>query len=155
MNASPKIFLFSARVLLSITGCAKIWSSFGAAKVLELSEPVFNFEFRHLLMAVGFIELGVAAVCLLSKNYKLTSILTLWLATNFVVYRFSLMWVGYHKPCPCLGNLTDALHISPHTADTAMKIILGYLLLGSYGTLFWLWRQMTQDLAGRATLALK
>jgi hypothetical protein len=40
-----------------------------------------------------------------------------------------------------MGNLTDALHIPPQTADTAMKIILAYLLLGSYGTLFWLWRQ--------------
>jgi hypothetical protein len=37
--------------------------------------------------------------------------------------------------------LTDALHIKPETADTAMKIILAYLLIGSYGSLFWLWRQ--------------
>jgi hypothetical protein len=43
--------------------------------------------------------------------------------------------------CPCLGNLTDALHITPQTADTAMKIILTYLLIGSYASLFWLWRQ--------------
>jgi cbb3-type cytochrome oxidase subunit 3 len=35
----------------------------------------------------------------------------------------------------------DALHIPPQTADTAMKIILAYLLLGSYAMLFWLWRQ--------------
>jgi hypothetical protein len=40
-----------------------------------------------------------------------------------------------------LGNLTDALHISPQTGDIAMKIILAYLLIGSYATLFWLWRQ--------------
>jgi cbb3-type cytochrome oxidase subunit 3 len=40
-----------------------------------------------------------------------------------------------------LGNLTDALHIPPQAADTAMKIILAYLLIGSYATLFWLWRQ--------------
>jgi hypothetical protein len=51
------------------------------------------------------------------------------------------MLVGYHKPCSCLGNLTDALHIPPPMADTAMKIILAYLLIGSYATLFWLWRQ--------------
>ena len=40
-----------------------------------------------------------------------------------------------------MGNLTDALHIPPQTADTAMKIILAYLLIGSYASLFWLWRQ--------------
>jgi hypothetical protein len=49
--------------------------------------------------------------------------------------------MGYHKPCNCLGNLTDALHIPLQTADTAMKIVLGYLLIGSYAILFWLWRQ--------------
>ena len=48
---------------------------------------------------------------------------------------------GATAHCDVLGNLTDALHISPQTADTAMKIILGYLLVGSYGLLFWLWRQ--------------
>jgi hypothetical protein len=64
-----------------------------------------------------------------------------WLSTSFLIYRFGLVWAGYHKPCPCLGNLTDALHIPPQTADTAMKIILAYLLIGSYATLFWLWRQ--------------
>jgi cbb3-type cytochrome oxidase subunit 3 len=40
-----------------------------------------------------------------------------------------------------MGNLADALHIPPQIADTAMKIILAYLLIGSYATLFWLWRQ--------------
>jgi len=40
-----------------------------------------------------------------------------------------------------MGNLTDALHIPPQIADTAMKIILAYLLIGSYASLFWLWRQ--------------
>ena len=32
----------------------------------------------------------------------------------------------------------DALHIPPQVADMAMKIILAYLLIGSYATLFWL-----------------
>jgi hypothetical protein len=41
----------------------------------------------------------------------------------------------------CLGNLTYALNISPQKADTAMKIILAYLLIGSYASLSWLWRQ--------------
>jgi hypothetical protein len=40
-----------------------------------------------------------------------------------------------------MGYFTDALHIPPQTADTVMKIILAYLLIGSYATLFWLWQQ--------------
>ncbi|MGH7977270.1 MAG: hypothetical protein ACREC8_11490, partial [Limisphaerales bacterium] len=64
-----------------------------------------------------------------------------WLATNFFIYRLGLIHIGYHKPCSCLGTLTDALHIPAQTADTAMKIILAYLLIGSYTALLWLWRQ--------------
>jgi cbb3-type cytochrome oxidase subunit 3 len=39
------------------------------------------------------------------------------------------------------------LHIPPQTADTAMKIILAYLLIGSYATLFWLWRQQKREIS--------
>jgi hypothetical protein len=38
-----------------------------------------------------------------------------------------------------LGSLTDSLHIPPENADIVLKIILAYLLIGSYGILFHLW----------------
>lgn len=83
-------------------------------------------------------ELTVALVCFFANRMAAQVGLLAWLATNLVVYRLGLIWLG-QKPCSCLGNLTDALHIPPQIADTTMKIILGYLLLGSYTTLFWLW----------------
>jgi hypothetical protein len=49
-----------------------------------------------------------------------------------------------------MGNLTDALHISPQVADTAIKIILVYLLLGSYAALFWLWLQRKKALKAKS-----
>jgi hypothetical protein len=90
---------------------------------------------------VGGIEVAVALVCIFSKRTWLPAGLVAWLATGFLAYRIGLVAVGYHRPCSCMGNLTDALHIPPQTADTAMKIILAYLLIGSYASLFWLWRQ--------------
>jgi len=54
-----------------------------------------------------------------------------------VVYRLGLWWMHWHRPCSCLGNLTDALHISPQVADNVMKVLLAYLLIGSYGLLIW------------------
>jgi hypothetical protein len=93
------------------------------------------------MLAVGVMELVVAMLCFFSRSIQLAVSCVAWLATNFLLYRFGFAWMGYHKPCSCLGNLTDALHIPPQTADTAMKIILAYLLIGSYATLFWLWRQ--------------
>jgi len=86
------------------------------------------------------------------------------LATNFVVYRVGLWWIGWHRPCGCLGNLTDLLGISPHTADTIMKLVLAYLLagtllasvgqsaslacggaLGATGRSVWQWRQSLKE----------
>jgi hypothetical protein len=55
----------------------------------------------------------------------------------FLVYRLGLILVHYHKPCSCLGHLSDALHISPNAVNIAMKIVLEYLLLGSFAMLFW------------------
>jgi len=93
------------------------------------------------MLAVGLLEVVVATVCFFNRSIQLAVSLVAWLATSFLFYRIGLARMGYHKPCSCLGNLTDALHIAPQTADTAMKFILAYLLVGSYGTLFWLWRR--------------
>jgi len=47
--------------------------------------------------------------------------------------------IDYKRPCLCLGNLTTAIHVSPHTADNVMKGVLAYLLIGSYGILLHEW----------------
>jgi uncharacterized membrane protein len=140
-NVFHKWFVFSAGFVLLLTGVAKVWSAFGSARILQNSDPILGLQFNHLMFVTGALEMVAAYLCLFSKFCHLALILVAWLATNFVFYRLGLLWVGYHKPCPCLGNFTDALHISPQTADTAMKIILAYLLIGSYSALFWLWRQ--------------
>ena len=67
--------------------------------------------------------------------------LVAWLATIFMVYRMCLWWLGWQRPCGCLGSLARVLHLSEHTADNLMQGVLAYLLLGSYGWLLWQWRQ--------------
>lgn len=136
-----KLFIRSAGVLLIITAIAKLTSSAGSASILQTSDPILSTSFKHIFWFIGAVELVVASICLFSKKLALQATFVAWLATSILLYRLGLVWVGYHKGCQCLGNLTDILHISPQIADTAMKIILAYLLLGSYATLFWLWRQ--------------
>lgn len=137
---TKKQFFLSTAVILFFTGAAKIWSAFGDVKVLAVSDPILGLKFSHLLFCIGILELIIAGVCIFN-NSLLATALTACLATNFLAYRTGLWLLNWHRPCPCLGYLTDPLHISPQTADTAMKIILAYLLIGSYATLFWLWRQ--------------
>jgi len=139
-------FIYSSGILFLLTGGAKLISGIGTARILNNPDPVFLISFRHILYVAAVAELSVAAICLLSKNRKLQAGLIALLASNFLLYRFGLYWLGYHSTCPCLGNLTDTLHIPPQTADTAMKTILGYLLIGSYATLFWLWKEKRKQL---------
>ena len=134
-------FLYSAVAVLLLTAAAKFVSSFGHGTILQTRDPLTGFQFQDLFRIVVGIEAAVALVCIFSKRIWLPAGLVAWLATGFLAYRIGLVAVGYHRPCSCMGNLTDALHIPPQTADTAMRIILAYLLIGSYAILFWLWRQ--------------
>lgn len=147
-DVALKWFIRSAALILLVTGAAKVWAAFGNAKLLGVTDPIVGFKFWRLMMAVGLAEIVTALICIINWRPALSLGLMAWLSTNFVFYRIGLVWVGWHKPCSCLGNLTDALHIPPQTADTVMKIILAYLLLGSYATLFWLWRQRGKGLDG-------
>ena len=136
-----KYFIVSAGVILAITGIAKVWSGLGNSKLLAVADPILGIQFGHLMLTVGVLEIVIALVCCFSRRQTVALGLVAWLATNILFYRVGLWWMDWHRPCSCLGNLTDALHLSPQTADTAMKIILGYLLVGSYAALFWLWRR--------------
>lgn len=135
-----RLFLYSAGALLLLTGVAKLISGSGHSRILLEHDPVTGLRFRDLFLAAGTMEIIIAVVCLLSKRVWFSVGLLAWLSTNFVVYRIGLSQTGYFKPCSCLGNLTDALHIPSHTVDITMKIILCYLLVGSYATFFWFWK---------------
>jgi hypothetical protein len=136
-----RMFVLSAGVVLAITGIAKIWSGLDNSKFLALVDPIIGIKFRQLILAVGLAEIVIALVCFFSKRQMLAIGLVAWMSTNFVVYRLGLWWMDWKKPCSCLGNLTDALGIAPQTADNIMKVVLAYLLIGSYGLLIWQWRK--------------
>jgi hypothetical protein len=140
-------FVCTAGVLLMITGAAKLISASGQAHLLEYQDPLLYLSFRHMLLVAGIIELVIAVVCFLSRQSGLQSAIIAWFATSLLIYRAGLFWIGWRRPCVCLGNLTDILNISSQTADTAMKVILAYLLVGSYASLFWFWRQHRKAVA--------
>ncbi len=139
------LFCFSAGAILTITGVAKILSAFGHARVLLVPNPLLGLQLGHLMMVVGVTELVVAMVCFFSRSIQLAVGSVSWFATSILFYRFGYVWMGYHKPCRCLGNLTDAIHVPPQAADNIMKVVLAYLLIGSYATFFWLWHQRKKE----------
>lgn len=130
-----KWFIVSAVIIFIITAMAKLASIFGSSKALNERDPLFGISFRHLMLAVGLIELGVGAACWLVKNQTLKLCLVAWLSTNFIIYRVGLWFLGWHYPCPCLGSMTEMLHIRQATADLALIVILSYLTICSYAAI--------------------
>jgi hypothetical protein len=124
-----------------VAAIAKLVSAAGSARALLDVDPILGISFQNIFCIVGTIELFIGLICLLGNDKLCQVSLLACLSTMFLIYRVGLVLIGYQGPCACMGNLTDALHIPAKTADTAMKIILAYLLIGSYATLFWLWRQ--------------
>jgi len=114
-----------------LVGSAKIISAFGKASVLDLPDPIFGASFRHIILFVGILEIILSSICLFTGKNDLSLYLVTWLGACFLQYRIGLAWIGYHRPCHCLGSLTDALHISDQTADRIATFLLSYLIIGS------------------------
>ena len=129
----------SAGVLLVITALGKLVSAFGSAHILQLPDPIIPLPYRWLMGLAGVMELLVAGICFSKKDVAFKSGAVAWLAAIFLIYRLGLHWGHYYAPCKCLGNLTDALQISPETADLVAKIIMFYLLGGSFTILINNW----------------
>jgi hypothetical protein len=141
-------FLISAGLLLIVTGSAKLISVLGSAHILDMLDPVLEIRFLALFLGVGLLELLIGLECLRPGSAVWRAGLVAWLATSFVIYRLGLIWVGYHGACPCAGTLTGALHISPHAADTILKLVLGCLLVGSYTCLHFAWKDVPRATGG-------
>lgn len=137
---SLNIFLRSVGILLLITAFAKLASSVGHATILDTSDPILGLTFRWLFIVAGGIELSVGLTCLVAKSIYFRVGSVAWLATCLIGYCIGLIWLDYAKPCNCLGSLTDAIGIPAGLANVMMEIVLGYLLVGSYAALVWLWR---------------
>ena len=114
-------FLLSAGVVLSITGVAKAVSAIGPARALDVADPVVGLPLRQLLLLVGLLELLVGFFCLFTNKRQFSILSLAWISSGFLVYRIGLWIIGWHKPCSCMGSLTEMLHISPQTADNIMK----------------------------------
>ena len=142
-NCFGIIFLYvkTSAVILFITGILKIFSAFGQSKILNQQDPVLGVPFYLLMFSSGSLELVVALYCYYNRcslSGKLASLL--WLSILFFIYRLGLFSSHWENHCPCLGNLSDMLHISPKTSNTILKYILGYLLAGSCISLLAIWR---------------
>jgi hypothetical protein len=137
-------FFRPAGVLLFLTAAAKIASTAGEARIMGAADPILHIQFRYLFWIVAVFEGIVAWCCLSEMRVALQAGLLAWLTTLFGIYRVGLA-LGHYKYCPCLGNLTDALHVRPQVANILMESILLYMLVGSYAISILCWRSKMTD----------
>jgi hypothetical protein len=130
-------FLVISGIVFLITGSAKVLTATGKESVLTITDPILGLSFRNLFLFAGSVELIVALICLFTTKRMLNLALVFWMAANFTAYRIGLFLVGWHRPCVCLGRLSDPLGITPQTADSLMKAVLAFLLIGSGSFILW------------------
>jgi hypothetical protein len=134
-----RLFTLSAGVVLLLTAAAKFFSGAADIRLLQTADPILAVPYRYALPAVGMLEEATAMVCLVGQRVWIQAATVAWLSSAFMAYRLALLWVGYQKPCGCLGGLADAIGMSGTSADHLVKGVLAYLLFGSYAVLVSLW----------------
>lgn len=140
-RAFTALFVKSAAAIFATTGVAKIIAAFSHAPLVAfMPDPVFGVEERYVFMGVGLLEFVVCAVCVGRSSSLLSVKLIAWMATNFLMYHVTLFLMGWQQPCACLGYLTSAFHIAPRVGDFLVRMLVAYLLIGSYLVLLISWR---------------
>jgi hypothetical protein len=138
MNRYIYCFVKCSGIALFAVAVAKMIAGSGHDRILLRPDPILGIPFRLALIIAATLELVVSGICLLTDSVRMQLVSIAWLATSFAIYHFGL-WVASVKYCPCLGSITDALHISPQTANIIAECITGFLLVGSYGSLIFKW----------------
>ncbi len=137
MKKLKATFLYSSAAILLVTALAKLYSAAGTSKMLTYPDPLLHIKYKPLLVGAGFFELAVVAVLLLSRNDRLKYLSLLWLSLNFALYHMGYAILGLpQKLCPCLGHLTDSMHLNPAMVEGALQGVVAYLLGGSLLGLF-------------------
>jgi hypothetical protein len=138
-SSAQRGFFLLACVLLSLTAAAKLVSATGAAEILRRPDPLLLLPHRWVLVAVAVIELGVVIVLVAARTPRAKLLTTLWLASNFLLYRGAKWAFNLPAPCPCLGSITEKLPVNPHIVEFGLKAVVAVLFLGSLALLFLEW----------------
>lgn len=107
-----KSFIPVAGGLLVAAALVRFLILFSPAQSLALPDPFLEIPLRPAIFSAGLLELAAGLVCLFGKNLRLQTMALAWLATNWLVYRIGLMWLGIHPQGTFLGMLTDPLKLA-------------------------------------------
>src|SRR5437016_1165685 len=122
-TAAENFFSRTVAAILLITAAAKLYSALGSTAILKYPDPLFGFANRYVMLLASAAEIVIALILLrsfVSPRTKYVSVL--WLACTFMIYHVAKSILHVGTPCPCLGTLTQRLHLTPATADTILSL---------------------------------
>lgn len=152
MNSKEQNWFFkSAAVLLLLTALAKLYSSGGTAKILQVQDQLVHLGYQPVLVLAALVEIAVAVFLLKSRNDLRRSLVLLWLSSNFIAYRLGNYLLGMHT-CPCLCQLADRLPLPRGLVDIFLLVLVLWWFAGSLGSFWRLWGSERWE---RFTLAIR
>lgn len=127
-----RVFLWTVVVILTLTASLKIRTILQIPEALKARDPLFYFISNYsLLVMVSSVELACVAVIVFSRNYRFKLGCVAWSSTTFLLYRIGLLMIGYKNTCICLG-LPQSWPNMVESVDPYLKLLLGYMTVGSY-----------------------
>jgi hypothetical protein len=126
-----KWFQISVMILLAITAGSKLWSATGSAKILNYQNELFLIPNRYVMLSSACVEILIVACLATIRSLATKLYLCAVLATAFCLYKLIMHSIGSRAPCPCLGTLTDRLHLQPETVAVFLNGFVLYMLFGS------------------------
>jgi hypothetical protein len=141
-----KFFTASAgSMLLAIATSLFLINLTSPSDLVMPHDPIFFLSVRHLFWIIGSIALVTALVCLFDGQPVRQMVLLAWLATNFAIYEFGAYWQGCRGLTGYLGGFSQVFGISPRIANAIAIAVLAYMLIVSYASLLWLWRNKRME----------
>ena len=137
VTAMQRFFISSAIVILLLSAVAKFVSATGTARILSQRDPLIGLSYRRVLLFGAAIE-SVTVVALLATRVRSRQLATLaWLSLLFAAYRVGSALIGAPRLCPCLGTISEALHLPAVIVNRTMSGVFLYLIIGSFALLVW------------------
>ncbi len=113
--------ILTAGGLLVAAGLVRLLVLLSPAQSLALPDPLLGIPLRLAVLLVAGLELAAGCFCLLGRNRRWQIASLAWLATNWVVYRVGLVWLGIHPQGTFLGALNDPLKLAGTPAGSLVS----------------------------------
>jgi DNA-directed RNA polymerase subunit RPC12/RpoP len=144
---AERLFLDPGAIVFLTAATALVVSNLAPAYLGYPHDPVFMVSIRALFWIGAGAFLLVSLACLFGKESKLWILCVTWVATNLGVYWLGLLWCGGGNLSGYFATFPDAFGVSARAVSIAAELAVGYLLLGGWFCLIWLWRRERLDKA--------